>query len=355
MLTDADTPTESRDTTPVIATGTNPLAGIGVGLNRYSERRDDDAWLVAIAASPAARYIVLDADLRAYTCLTPDGLRLLRLDTQARDALLPRDANASFLGEAEGHAYFALRVDALEQVVQERLAARAVDLREEGLSLPTLDAGLFAYAKGLFHWQQSTRFCSRCGARVERRHAGHLLQCTAPECAQPHYARTDPAIIVLVEHEGACLLGRHANWTPGRYSLIAGFVDPGETLESAVRREVAEETGVQVGAVFYHSSQPWPMPASLMLGFSAVALSREMEPRDQELEDVRWFTPRQIVAGLDAGELSMPTPLSVSYCLISDWLLQRAGIDLGDVLAGRTGGGDVRMNFIAPGERRGSG
>lgn len=341
MLTDTDTPIELGDTTPVVATHENPLAGIGIGLNRYSERRDDDAWLAAIAASPAARYIVFDADLRAYACPTSDGTRLLRLDAQERVSLLPSDAPASFLGEAEGHAYFALRLGALEQAIPERLAAQPIDLRQEGLSLPMLDAGLFAYAKGLLHWQQSTRFCSRCGARVELRHAGHLFQCTAPECAQPHYARTDPAIIVLVEHGGACLLGRHANWTPGRYSLIAGFVEPGETLESAVRREVAEETGVQVGAVFYHSSQPWPMPASLMLGFSAVALSREMEPRDQELEDVRWFTPRQIVAGLGAGELSMPPPLSVSYRLIADWLQQRAGIDLDAVLAGRTDEADA--------------
>jgi NAD+ diphosphatase len=158
--------------------------------------------------------------------------------------------------------------------------------------------------------------------------SGHRAQCTNPTCGRLHFPRTDAAIIVIVEYEGACLLGRQAGWPPGRYSTLAGFIEPGEALEDAVRREVAEESGVIVGDVHYHSSQPWPLPASLMVGFTANAISPAIRLRDGELEDARWFTPQQIVDGLADGTLATPTRLSVSYQLISHWLRERAGLDL---------------------------
>jgi NAD+ diphosphatase len=311
---------------PVVATRDNPFVGVGRDLNRHSERRDDTAWLDTLARSPGARYLILDDALRAY--LTHDGAGLRWLDATQRAEWLPADLPVSFLGVADGAGYFVAQLDAARAIPPDQLAARIEDLRQASARLPAFDAGLFAYAKGLLHWQQATRFCCRCGSSLALGQGGHRLQCVAPDCAQLHFVRTDPAVITLVEHDGACLLGRHAHWAPGLYSLIAGFVEPGESLEEAVRREVAEETGVRVGAVSYHSSQPWPMPASLMLGFSAVALGREMAARDQELEDVRWFTPAEIVAGLRDGTLSMPTPLSVSYRIIADWLRQRAALDL---------------------------
>ena len=159
----------------------------------------------------------------------------------------------------------------------------------------------------------------------------HRARCTNPVCSHLHFPRTDAAIIVIVEHKGACLLGRQASWPKGRYSTLAGFIEPGEALEDAVRREVAEESGVIVGDVHYHSSQPWPMPASLMVGFTATAISSEIRLRDGELEDARWFTPQQIIDGLADGSLGTPTRLSVSYQLLSHWLRERAGLDL-DVL-----------------------
>ena len=133
---------------------------------------------------------------------------------------------------------------------------------------------------------------------------------------------------MLVEHDGACLLGRQPGWPPHRYSTLAGFVEPGESLEDAVRREVAEESGVIVDEVRYHSSQPWPMPASLMVGFIATAVSREIRMRDLELEDARWFTPKQIVDGIADGSFLPSTRLSVSYQLLAHWLHVRAGLDL---------------------------
>lgn len=316
---------------PVVATRDNPFVGVGRVLNRHAERRGDAAWLDTLARSPSARYLLLDDALRAY--LTPDGEGVRWLDATQRAELLPAGLPASFLGVADGAGYFVVQLDAAHAIAPDQLAARIEDLRQAGPRLSAFDAGLYAYAKGLLHWQQSTRHCCRCGSPLALEQGGHRLQCIAPDCAQQHFVRTDPAVIALVEHDGACLLGRHSHWAPGLYSLIAGFVEPGESLEDAVRREVAEETGVRVGAVSYHSSQPWPMPGSVMLGFSALALGREMAARDQELEDVRWFTPAEIVAGISGGTLSMPTSLSVSYRIIADWLRQRADLDLDALLA----------------------
>ena len=157
-----------------------------------------------------------------------------------------------------------------------------------------------------------------------------------------HFPRTDAAVIMLVEHEGACLLGRQAGWPAGRYSTLAGFVEPGESLEDAVRREVAEEAGVVVDEVRYHSSQPWPMPASLMVGFIATASSRRIDRRDRELEDARWFTPQQIVEGLADGSFLPSTRLSVSYQLLSHWLGMRAGLDLDALVAAAEGASLLR-------------
>ncbi|WP_266159514.1 NAD(+) diphosphatase, partial [Dyella silvatica] len=205
-------------------------------------------------------------------------------------------------------------------------------LREAGLLLPADEAGLFAYAKGLAHWQRETRFCARCAAPLILVASGHRAQCTNDACGRLHFPRTDAAIIAIVEYQGACLLGRQTGWPEGRYSTLAGFVEPGESLEDAVRREIAEESGVIVGDVHYHSSQPWPLPASLMVGFTANAISPDIRLRDRELEEARWFTPQQIVDGLADGSFLTPTRLSVSYQLLSHWLKQRAGLDL-DTLA----------------------
>ena len=210
--------------------------------------------------------------------------------------------------------------------LEEALGARRMSLRGAGLLLGADEAGLFAYAKGLSHWQHETRFCAFCGTALQLVSAGHRAQCSNPDCGRLHFPRTDAAVIMLVEHEGACLLGRQASWPAHRYSTLSRFVEPGEALEDAVRREVAEESGVIVDEVRYHSSQPWPMPASLMVGFIATAMSRQIRMRDSELEDARWFTPQQIVDGLADGSFLPPTALSVSYQLLAHWLRLRAGL-----------------------------
>jgi NAD+ diphosphatase len=309
----------------------NTFAGLSLILDRVAERRDETQWVSAAATSAEARYLLLDGLGETY--LQRDRETLRWLDAGERERWLG-DLRSSLLGFAGERPYFMLSVDDAERAaaLEEQLDARRMSLREAGLQLPETEAGLFAYAKGLAHWQRETQFCARCGAPLVLVASGHRAQCTNATCARLHFPRTDAAIIVLVEHQGACLLGRQAGWPKGRYSTLAGFVEPGEALEDAVRREVAEESGVVVGEVRYHSSQPWPLPASLMVGFLAHAVSPDIRLRDDELEDARWFTPQQIVDGLRDGSFLASPPLSVSYRLLSHWLEQR-GLDLDALVA----------------------
>ena len=310
----------------------NTFAGLSLILDRVAERRDESVWVNELAASERARYVLIDPLGQTY--LQPHAAALRWLDSAERERLLG-EVKASFLGMHDERPTFLLAVDdephamALEQA----LSARRAGLREVGLLLPADEAGLFAYAKGLVHWQRETRHCPYCGSPLVLVASGHRAQCTNAECGRMHFPRTDAAVIVIVEHEGACLLGRQAGWPKGRYSTLAGFVEPGEALEDAVRREVAEESGVAVGEVHYHSSQPWPLPQSLMVGFTAKALSRSIRLRDQELEEARWFTPQDIVDGIADGSFLPSPPLSVSYRLLEHWLRQQAGLELDELAA----------------------
>ncbi|GLQ88199.1 NAD(+) diphosphatase [Dyella flagellata] len=310
----------------------NTFAGLSLILDRVAEQRDDIDWVAAKAAAADARYLLLDATGDAFLQPAQEALRWL--DAGERERLLAQ-ASCSLMGIVDEQAHFMLVLDERDDVhaLEAALGARRMGLREAGLLLAADEAGLFAYAKGLAHWQRETRFCAHCGSPLRLVSSGHRAQCTNEVCGRLHFPRTDAAIIVIVEYQGACLLGRQAGWPPGRYSTLAGFVEPGEALEDAVRREVAEEAGVIVGDAHYHSSQPWPMPASLMVGFTASALSPTIRLRDGELEDARWFTPQQIVDGLADGSLMTPPRLSVSYQLLSHWLQQRAGLDLDALVA----------------------
>ena len=290
------------------------------GLERAAEHRDDAKWLAAQRASPRARFVMFDPQQR--TPVHGDRLHLLAA-TQA-----PADAEASLLGLHDDAPLFVLHDHAAGASVGDD--AQWLSLREAGLRLQAYEAGLVAYAHGLRNWQQATRHCSFCGGALQLVAAGHRAAC--PQCGRLHFPRTDPAIIVIVEHDDACLLGRQATWRPRQYSTLAGFVEPGESLEDAVRREVREEAGVQVIDCDYHSSQPWPFPASLMLGFTACAAARDISLSDGELEDARWFTAAQIVAGIRSGDLLPSSPLSISFRLLEHWLRARANIDLADVL-----------------------
>ena len=305
----------------------NTFAGLSLILDRNAEHRDEAAWVAAHANARHARYLLLDTAGDAFVRNDGDALRWL--DAGEREQWFA-DAPAILLGIAHERPHFLLVADDATRVgaLEAALGAHRASLRHAGLLLAADEAGLFAYAKGLAHWQRETRFCAYCGAPLQLVSAGHRAQCTNPDCGRLHFPRTDAAVIMLVEHEGACLLGRQPGWPPHRYSTLAGFVEPGEALEDAVRREVAEESGVIVGEVRYHSSQPWPMPASLMVGFIATAVSGKILKRDRELEDARWFTPEQIASGIADGSFAPSMALSISYRLLAHWLQLRAGLDL---------------------------
>ena len=298
-------------------------------IERDADWRNDSATINQRLYGDAARFLVLRQDGRAL--VAPDGTHLA--PRVAEDFV--RDDGAAeattYLGNVQGCDWFAWCMDdGAAAAIATQTGGAYVDLRSAGLTLTAADAGLFAYARAILNWQQRTRYCSVCAAPLRLENAGHRAVCTNPSCAAEHFPRTDPAMIVIVAHGDACLLGRQASWPKGRYSTLAGFVEPGETLEAAVLREVYEEAGVRVGDCDYHSSQPWPFPSSIMLGFCARADDPAIR-LGPELEDARWFTAQHIVDGLASGELLMPPPLSVSYRLIEHWLRESAGLELDEL------------------------
>jgi NAD+ diphosphatase len=263
------------------------------------ERRDPD-WLAARRADPAARSLVLSER----GLWVEDGGLLL----------VPPNGDSVFLGLAGERPLFAQ--DAGEA---EPGRGRPAGLREAASELRADEAALAAYAGSLLAWHRRHRFCANCGAPTEHADAGHERHC--PSCDSHHFPRTDPVVIVRVIDGDRLLLGRQASWPEERYSVLAGFVEPGETLEEAVRREVLEESSVEVGEVAYVASQPWPFPSSLMIGFEALAAGGEPRPGDGELADVRWFERGEVAsAAAGDGTLLLPPPYSISRRLIDGWL-----------------------------------
>ena len=277
-----------------------------VGLDRHSEQRDDAAWIAERQLSPQARFVLMRSDGRAL--IDTEGRALRGLLRDEADALLAGVEPAAYLGSDASDWFLVHADDAAADRVASETGGSFIDLRSAGLVLTEPNAGLFAYARALANWQMRMRHCSLCAAPVRFEAAGHRARCTNPECASEHFPHTDPAIIVIVTHGDACLLGRGASWPERRYSTLAGFVEPGETLEDAVRREVFEESGVRVGDCDYHSSQPWPFPASIMLGFTAEAEDPTINV-GAELADARWFGVDEFIAELKSKQLVISPPL----------------------------------------------
>lgn len=217
------------------------------------------------------------------------------------------------LGDYRGLAIFTTEIEADTAPVLE--GAEFADLRLAASLLPHDEAGLVAYARAMISFRHRHRYCGSCGAPTEPRQNGRVMVCARKSCGTEFYPRLDPAIIVLVTDGDRALLGRQPEWPAGRYSTIAGFVEPGESLEDAVRREVLEETGIEIGQMNYHSSQPWPFPRSLMLGFCAVARTTGIRLGDGELEDARWFSREELASGT-----MLPFSKSIAYRLVSEWL-----------------------------------
>jgi NAD+ diphosphatase len=302
-----------------------PTLFSGPFLERRAELRDDPAWIAAARSDPDTRYILASGAAQLVATGEPAEIAFLAGDHPL--VLTARDEDLTLLGWFRGRR--SLLLDVREGTVAETLLPPETgwrELRPLAPMLPPESASLLAYARALTLWKARHRFCGVCGAPNLAARAGHVMRCSRAGCGTENFPRLDPAIIVLVSDAGGerALLGRQASWPAGRYSTIAGFVEPGESLEDAVAREVDEETGVQVTDVRYESSQPWPFPSSLMLGFRAVARTHEITLRDGELEDARWFSRADVAAGHPA----LPPAGSISARLIDGWFNAPAGPSL---------------------------
>lgn len=298
-----------------------------VRLDRLVEHRDDADWVRQALESERARLVPLWRNRNLVAGSGPSQqavyLRTNELDTAA----LPQAP--TLLGSDGKRCFFVVSVgDAQrDQVLAAHPDAQFVDLRLASIDMDAKHAGVLAYAKALHYWQYRNAFCGVCGTPNRLESAGHRLICSNDECGRPSFPRIDPAIIVLVTEGDACLLGHNASWPPRRFSTLAGFVEPGESLEDAVIREVYEEAGVRLRDIRYVSSQPWPFPASAMCGFQAEASSRDSRP-SEEMSEVRWFSVAELDAAIAADEVRLPPPVSIAFRLIADWYQRAGGGDL---------------------------
>jgi NAD+ diphosphatase len=284
-------------------------------LDRRAECRDDPDWVAAARTDAATQFLVGIAGAQLVATGPSTDIAFVGGD----HALVAgaADASLTLLGWFRGARCVLVELPESAPPGAFPPGTELRELRPLAPLLPPDSATLLAYARALGLWRARHRYCGVCGAPNQPARAGHVMRCSRAGCAHETFPRLDPAIIVLVTSADGerALLGRQASWPAGRYSTVAGFVEPGESLEDAVIREVEEETGVRVGDVQYDSSQPWPFPSSLMLGFRAVARTHDITLRDGELEDARWFSRADIAAGHPA----LPPPGAISARLIDGW------------------------------------
>jgi NAD+ diphosphatase len=289
-------------------------------IDRLGHQRRDPDWLAARLADPASRLVPVWRSQN----LVADSAAPMAITLPPDAGLIAVSRTVVLLGEMHGAIHFAVDVSTVEvPAALPALAGRGgfADLRSIGPLLAHDEGALLAYARGLLHWHARHGFCGVCGSPTESVEGGHVRRCLNPSCGAQHFPRTDPAVIMLV-HDGGdrVVLGRQTIWPPGMHSVLAGFVEPGESLEDAVRREVEEEIGVRIGEVRYHSSQPWPFPASIMLGFTARALGGNITVDAHELETARWYSRAELLASPEDESFRLPRRDSIARRLIGDWL-----------------------------------
>lgn len=296
-------------------------------IDRMTDIRKDESRLALLLEEPSTRIVPVwrDMNLVSEPCkeipnaVFPTLTELRALNSEITpDILLGKDSQ-------NGAVYFAVELPEQDKTVPE-IFSRLGIFRNPRSVTAVIDrdqAALLAYARGMVTWHGNHRFCGVCGKPTLNSDGGHARTCANEDCKRQHFPRTDPAVIVLVaDHDDEyCLLGRAAHWPENVYSTLAGFVEPGESLELAVVREVLEESGVKIdpGQVVYHSSQPWPFPASIMLGFFARTQRQEVRIDPDELEDARWFTREDIETAVKDGLFRLPSKFSIANRLIEDW------------------------------------
>jgi len=302
-----------------------------VRLNREVELRDDAKWVAETLVNPDTRLVPLWRS-RSLLERGADGTIAIYLspaELNEPDRIQP----PTLLGNDGKHEYFAVSVTDTQKdtILAKFPEARFADLRRASIDMAAKHAGILAYAKALHYWQHRHAFCGVCGNPNLLRSAGHRMMCSNDECARESFPRIDPAIIVLVTHKDACLLGRNSKWRAKHFSTLAGFVEPGESLEDAVVREVYEEVQVNLENIRYVSSQPWPFPASAMCGFYAEAVDRSSGTSD-EVEETRWFTVESLTSAVLNDEVRLSPPVSIAFRLLADWFRKNDGGDLEELV-----------------------
>ena len=301
----------------------------GMPLDRLALSRKDAPWISARLTEPQSLFVpywrdhhlVIGADAPHAAYFTRDVIADL-VDGAVETAFLGLSESGA---QDNGQAHFAVDLSHVEEA---ELLARApgaalLDIRETVQIVPGGEAAVLAYTRGLFYWHSRHRFCGVCGAPTVAQAGGHERKCTSEDCGTTHFPRTDAAVIVLVHDGDHCLLGRQSRWPEGMHSTLAGFLEPGESLEEAVYREIFEESGVPVADVRYHSSQPWPLPGSLMVGFMARALSRDLDIDEDELEYAVWKSRDELLNLEESDSFRLPGAYSIARRLIEDWLAGR--------------------------------
>lgn len=308
-----------------------PLHYAGCLLDRADYRRRDDSWLDTAATAGPVRVLPVWRDRNLFM----DGPAATVLTAAMAQAALENGGDRVFLGMDGDCPVFAVDLSDHDEDHLINLAdgSRPADLRAFGTLLDGHTAGILAYARAILHWHRNHRFCGRCGHATVAAHGGHKRVCTNPDCAREGFPRTDAVVIMLVEHipdDGSprrCLMGRHGRLPNQVYSTLAGFVEPGESLENAVAREVFEEAGIHIDAIRYRGSQPWPFPTALMLGFRARAVSTDIHIDPEELQDASWFTADEIAEFGDWGDESaawwLPRRDSIAWSLIDEWVQEQ--------------------------------
>ena len=291
------------------------------GLDRNDLARSDASFIRQLVQEPGTRFVIVWRALNFFTS-GETGLSAMQcLSLDVVEAFLD-NALAIYLGkDRTGNEYVCLDISEYDEDALTSLSqfGQFGDLREAAPSIPGDDGSVLAYAKAMCHWHSRLLFCSICGSPASSGQAGHTRTCANTDCAATHFPRTDSAVIVAITFEDKLLLGRQPVWPQGMLSVLAGFVEPGETLEHAVAREVYEEAGLMIRNARYQHSQPWPFPASLMVGFRAEAVADRLTINTREIETAAWFSREQIQQ-FDGISHYLPRKLSIARRLIDEWV-----------------------------------
>ncbi len=289
-------------------------------LSRLTEKRNDETWVREQRGKSNTFFIPILQEKNLINVSFPEPKVAFLKKDQLKN-FFDDNIRLTLIGELDGSIYFSFPLNNKAADIEKELSKLGIftSIRKYAALLNKDEATLLSYANALNNWQKHHLFCGKCGSKTNLGLTGHRMDCSNSDCRHQSFPRTDPAIITLIYRDNKCLLVRQKQWQPGQYALVAGFVEPGESLESAVARETYEETGIELDEISYFSAQPWPFPGSIMIGFFAKAITKKITLHDDELEDAKWMTRDEIIEGIKNKTLKHPTTFSIAYRLLETW------------------------------------